>query len=129
MTTLGITEPKGSFRVTYEIITEESASMGDVSERGYVDSWGAPVDESTSSDWDLRDLINRFKGLEDYGDGARVPRWLTVSPGSSFWLDAWWRDLAGNDAVAVDCSIHRPDWITDSSWLRVLKLLGWEWQY
>lgn len=129
MTRLGLTEPKGYFRVTYETITEESAADGDAAERGYVDSWGAPVDEPESSEWSLREIVDRFQGLEDWGDGAPVPRWLTVSPGTSFWLDSWWRDLAGPNAIAVDCAIHRPDWITDASWLRVLRLLGWKWRY
>ena len=130
MTVIGITEPRGSFRVTFETITEESAEIGDAADRGYVDSWGAPVDEPESSEWDLRDLAGRFAGCaETVGDGAPVPRWITVTPGSDFWLDCWWRDLAGGDAIAVDCSIHRPDWITDASWIRVCRMLGWRWRY
>ena len=130
MARLGLTEPRGTFRVTYETITEESAEQGDAAERGWLDSWGAPVDEPESSEWDLRDLVNRFAcNAETYGDGDRIPRWVTVSPGSDFWLDSWWRDLAGEDAIAADCSIHRPEWITDASWLRVCRMLGWRWRY
>jgi hypothetical protein len=129
MTILGITEPRGYFRVTFETITEESAECGDAASRGYVDSWGAPVDEPESSEWDLRDLASRFAGCTAYGDGAPIPRWITVSPESNLWLDPWWRDLAGEDAIAADCSIHRPDWITDGSWLRVCRILGWRWRY
>jgi hypothetical protein len=129
MTRLGLTEPHGYFRVTYETITEESAAEGDAENRGYVDSWGAPVDEPESSEWDLRELVSRFKGYSTYGDGSPIPRWVTISPESNLFLDSWWRDLAGDDAIAADCSVHRPDWITDSSWLRVCKLLGWNWRY
>ena len=126
MVLLGVTEPRGTFRVTYETITEESAEIGDAANRGYVDSWGAPVDEPEASEWDLRDLINHLSGgSEVVGDGSRIPRWITVSPGTDFWLSPWWRDLAGDDAIAVDCSIHRPDWITDASWLRICRMLGW----
>ncbi|NBS69027.1 hypothetical protein EBT31_08950 [bacterium] len=130
MARLGLTEPRGIFRVTFETITAESAELGDAAERGWLDFWGAPVDEPESSEWDLRDLLNRFAGYpETYGDGDRIPRWITVSPGSDFWLDSWWRDLAGADALAVDCSVHRPDWITDASWIRVCRMLGWRWRY
>jgi hypothetical protein len=129
MTILGLTEPRGSFRVTYCAITEDSAACGDFAHHGYVDSWGAPVDEATSSDWDLRDLLARFGGCTAYGDGSRIPRWVTVSPESDFYLSSWWQDLAGEDAIAADCSIHRPDWVTDASWLRVCRLLGWRPRY
>lgn len=130
MTILGLTEPRGTFRVTYETITEESAEHGDAHSLGYIDSWGAPVDEPWASEWDFRDLVDRFGcNSEAYGDGAPVPRWVTVTPGSDFWLDSWWRDLAGDDAIAVSCSIHRPDWVTEASWLRVCRMLGWRWRY
>lgn len=130
MTRLGLTEPRGIFRVTYESITEESAAIGDVASRGYVDSWGAPVDEPEASEWELRDLTDRLGGCGYVaGDGAPIPRWITVTPGTDFWLSPWWRDLAGPDGIAVDCSIHRPDWITDASWLRVCRLLGWQWRW
>jgi hypothetical protein len=129
MTRLGLTEPYGYFRVTYETITEESAAEGDAENRGYVDSWGAPVDEPESSEWDLRELVDRFQGYAVYGDGSQIPRWVTISPESDLFLDSWWRDLAGEDAIAANCSVGRPDWITDSSWLRVCKLLGWNWRY
>jgi hypothetical protein len=129
MTRLGITEPYGHFRVTYETITEESAAEGDAADRGYLDSWGAPVDEPESSVWDLREIIDRFSGYAAYGGGGRIPDWITISPESNLFLDSWWRDVAGEDAIAADCSVHRPDWITDSSWLRVCRMLGWKWRY
>jgi hypothetical protein len=27
--------------------------------------------------------------------------------------------------LGVTAAVHRPDWITDSSWIRVCRLLGW----
>jgi hypothetical protein len=129
MALLGLTEPRGSFRVTYCVITEDSAACGDHAHQGYIDSWGAPVDDATASDWDLRDLLARFEGCAVYGDGAPIPRWVTVSPESDLYLLSWWRDLAGDDAIAADCSVHRPDWVTDASWLRVCRLLGWRPRY
>ena len=125
MAILGTTEPRGTFRVTYETITAESAEHGDAAERGWLDWRGCPCDDAADSMWDLRDIIDRFCGCSAYGDGANVPRWITVSPGSDFYLCSWWRDLAGDDAIAADCSIHRPDWVTDSSWIRVCRMLGW----
>ena len=51
--------------------------------------------------------------------------WLSLDPQSDFWLSPFWRDLAGQDALGVTAAVHRPDWITDASWLRVCRLLGW----
>lgn len=125
MTVIRSTEPRGTFRVTYEAITEESAEHGDAAERGWLAWNGCPVDEYFDSVWDFRDLTDRFAGCSTYGDGSAVPRWVTVTPGTDFYLDPWWRDLAGPEAIAADCSVHRPDWITDASWLRVCRMLGW----
>jgi len=125
MTIIRSTEPKGTFRVTYETITEESAEMGDAAERGYLSWQGTPEDDYAQSVWDLRDLTDKLAGCYAEGDGAAVPRWLSLDPGSDFWLSPFWRDLAGTDALGVSASVHRPDWITASSWLRVCRLLGW----
>ena len=125
MTISRSTEPKGTFRVTYETITEESAEMGDAAERGYLSWQGTPEDDYAQSVWDLRDLTDKLAGCYAEGDGAAVPRWLSLDPGSDFWLSPFWRDLAGTDALGVSASVHRPDWITASSWLRVCRLLGW----
>lgn len=125
MTISGLTEPKGTFRVTYETITEESAEMGDAAERGYLSWQGTPEDDYAQSVWDLRDLTDKLAGCYAEGDGASVPCWLSLDPGSDFWLSPFWRDLAGTDALGVSASVHRPDWITTASWLRVCRVLGW----
>jgi len=129
MTILRTTEPRGTFRVTYETVTAESAEQGDFAESGYLDWLGSPVDQYSDSAWDLRDLTDKLAGCSAEGDGARVPRWITLDPGTDFWLSPFWRDLAGEDALGVTASVHRPDWITDASWIRVCRMLGWSWRY
>jgi hypothetical protein len=123
------TEPRGTFRVTYETVTAESAEQGDCADRGWLDWSGSPVDQYFDSVWDVRDLTEKLAGCYAEGDGDRLPRWITVDPGTDFWLSPFWRDLAGEDALGVTASVHRPDWITDASWLRVCRMLGWSWRY
>jgi hypothetical protein len=124
MTIIRTTEPFGRFRVTYDVITEESASYGDTADRGYLDWQGSPVDEYYESEWDLRDLTDKLSGHYAEGDGARVPRWITIDGETDFWLSSFWKGFAGDDAIGASVSVHRPDWITDASWLRVCRLLG-----
>jgi len=125
MALIRTTEPRGTFRVTYETVTAESAEHGDAAERGWLDWRGCPCDEYHESCWDFRDLTDRLAGCYAEGDGATVPSWITLDPQSDFWLSPFWRDLAGEDALSVTASVHRPDWITDSSWIRVCRMLGW----
>ena len=130
MVLIRLAEPQGSFRCTYETITAESAEHGDAEDRGWLD-WGMhPVDDHAESDWDLRDLLDRLShGAEVSGDGDRIPRWITVTPGSDWWLDSQWSHSADDETIAVSVSVHRPGWITDASWLRVCRLLGWSWRW
>ena len=126
------TEPRGTFRVTYETVTAESAERGDCADYGWLDWSGCPTDNSYGSVWDLRDLRSKLAGYYAEGDGDRIPRRVTVDPGTDFWLSPFWRDLAdlaGEDALGVTASVLRPDWITDASWLRVCRMLGWRWRY
>ena len=129
MALIRTTEPCGTFRVTYETVTAESAAQGDYAYSGWLDWLGSPVDQYFDSVWDLRDLADRLAGCSAEGDGDRVPRWITLDPGTDFWLSSFWRDLAGEDALSVTASVHRPDWITDASWLRVCQVLGWRCRY
>lgn len=128
-TIIRTTEPRGTFRVTYETVTADSAEHGDVAERGWLDWRGYPADDYYDSAWYLRDLTDKLAGCYAEGTGETVPRWISLNPGSDFWLSPFWRDLAGDDALGVTASVHRPDWITNASWLRVCRLLGWRWRY
>lgn len=129
MTIIRTAEPAGTFRVTYETVTAESAEAGDYAEAGYLDWRGCPVDQYSDSNWDLRDLTDKLAGCYAEGSGGPVPSWIVLDPQSDFWLSPFWRDLAGEDALGVTASVHRPGWITDASWIRVCRLLGWRWRY
>ena len=120
------------FRCTYEVVTAESCEHGEAFDRGYLDWQGNAVDRELDSHWDLQDLAR----LSDYrfeGDGDRVPRWVTCEATSDDLFEPQggvWSFLNDtDDAIAGSISIHRPDWCTDASWLRVLKLLGWSYRY
>jgi hypothetical protein len=127
MTIIRTTEPRGTFRVTYETVTAESAECGDAADRGYLAWDGSPADDYWESQWDFRDLVDKLSGHLAEGDGDRVPRWVTVDPQSDWWLSAFWRGIASDpdETLGVTASVHRPDWITDASWLRVCRILGW----
>ncbi len=124
MTIIRTAESYGQFRVTYETATEESAEAGDWEDTGWLDWQFNPVDEYHESNWDFRDLLDKLSGHYAEGDGDTVPRWITIYPESDIWLDPKWRDL-GEDLLSASASIHRPGWITDASWLRVCRLMGW----
>jgi hypothetical protein len=133
MTILRSTEPFGSFRLTAEAISAESCEVGDAAERGWLTSYGELADDYFESSWDLRDLADMFgRGYRPEGDGAAVPRWLTFEASSDDVFgpcDGWsfLSELAcGEEAIGGSISVHRPDWISDGSWLRVCRLLGWK---
>lgn len=125
MTIIRTAEPYGTFRVTYHVVTAASAEQGDYADCGWLDWLGQPVDEYHESAWDLRDLLDKLEGCYAESDGDSVPSWITLDPQSDFWLSSFWRGIGGEDAESVTASVHRPDWITDASWLRVCRLLGW----
>lgn len=126
------------FRCTYEAVFHGDAIHGEASERGYLDWQGNAVDEAHESHWDLQDLA-RLSVYRFEGDGSRVPSWVTCEVDMEDLIRAQgvWSFLAaaqeraeGEEEVIGGCiSIHRPDWCTDASWLRVLKLLGWSYRY
>ena len=119
------------FRATFETITEDSVQAGDAADRGWLEWTGSATDLGIYSHWDLQDLM-RLKGYRFEGDGGKVPGWITcdadqtdVIQQSGVWsfLDSRWLD---SEVIGGSISIHRPDWITDASWLRVCRLLGWK---
>jgi hypothetical protein len=121
-------ETFGTFRVTAATIAADAD--GDYNRQGYISSFATWEDDDVYSDWDFRDLYDRFRGVRFEGDGANVPRWVSSDGNdSSVFLDPFSMGLMDDDDVAIVYSIHRPDWITDSSWLRVLKCLGWKPRY
>lgn len=126
MTIIRTSESFGRFRVTYDVVGE-SDDVADFIDAGYLDWQGNPVDDYIESEWDLRDLTDKLSGHLTEGDGAPVPQWITIDPESGWWLSSFWRNIAGSDAddvLSVRAQVHRPGWITDASWLRVCRLLG-----
>ena len=126
-------EDKG-FQATFDLITAESCEQGGYASCGYLDWLGDAVDNAWDSHWDLQDVLR----LKDYwleGDGSIVPRWIRAESDMSDLIHCArpWAFLAdgpdGEDVIGGTISIHRPDWITDSSWLRVCKMLGWKARY
>tara|TARA_B100001093_G_scaffold519892_1_gene611229 strand:+ start:5385 stop:5807 length:423 start_codon:yes stop_codon:yes gene_type:complete len=137
MTTTKYADCACCFPVTADVITVESAEAGDAEVRGYIDSLGRWDDYferfGTVADedgWQLSTLIEDLSGRRWEGDGASLPRWITTESLNDDLLTRkgdWtvWEPLASvDDALCMMVSIHRPDWITDASWRRVLRLLG-----
>lgn len=132
MTVLRSAEPWGSFRLTAEAISAESCEAGDAAERGWLTCWGDLADEYFDSSWDLRELADLLgRGYRPEGDGSAIPSWLTFEATSDDVLSPCegWAFLSeltcGEEAAGGSISVHRPGWISDGSWLRVCRLLGW----
>ena len=130
MTIIRIAEPQGHFRVTFDSISALSAECGSVQSCGWLDWQGNPVDDYVDSCWDFQDLRDHLSGCHPEGDGGSIPSFASFDPGMDWWLDSFWngiRDHASDpdDLLGVTAYVHRPSWITDSSWLRVLRFLGW----
>lgn len=124
------------FRCTYEVVTVGGLIAGEASDLGYLDWRGNPVDEARDSHWDLQDLA-RLSGYRLEGSGGPVPSWVTcealnddlIKPQGVWAFLETAQQCAGDDEVwGGAVSIHRPDWITDASWLRVLRALGWSYR-
>ena len=117
------------FPVTAQVLTSESCETGDFELCGYCDYWGRWSDEPDC--WDFRSLLEHLPGGRWEGDGSSIPRSVTLECDSDGWLTSIWRELAStvddpDDVLDVSFSVHRPHCITDASWLRVLRHLGWK---
>jgi hypothetical protein len=103
------------FRVTYEVVTPESAERGDVEERGFVipGEWKTPIEEALrekdiSFDMELRDALRLCSPDEDCG------AWFAESDGRE--------DYRTGDIETR--SLHPPRNITGASYGRLRRLLG-----
>jgi hypothetical protein len=114
------------FPVTAEVVTAESCESGDAEQRGYIDSLGNWKDEQDC--WDLRTLLDRLPSGRWEGDGSSVPKWITLECNSDGWLSPLWQDVSADigDVLSVGFSVHQPPQLSDASWLRVCKILGWK---
>jgi len=111
-------------RITYEVITPESAENGDAEERGFIApglfNFRVPVEESLnkedwpdgSLDWDLRaaEIYLGRGGMEDSG------RWFTTtSPEQNF--------RTGADTFY---SLHPSGNTTPASYARLARIFCWK---
>jgi hypothetical protein len=103
------------FRVTYDIVTPESAECGDIEECGFVTpgGWKTPIESSMKepdSDFDmtLREAMRLCSPSENSG------RWWSESDSR----------ICYQTGEHESRSIHPPRNITESSYRRVSRLLG-----
>ena len=130
MTMIRITEPQGHFRVTFDCVSGLSAECDCHQSCGWLDWQGNPVDDYVDSCWDFQDLRDHLAGCHPEGDGGRIPQFVSFNPGTDWWFfqaEDGIRDSVSDpdDLLGVTAYVHRPGWITDASWLRVLRFLGW----
>lgn len=103
------------FRVTYEIVTPESAEHGDAEENGFVmpGEWRDSIDVAmkkpdSAYDITLREAMRLAHPQEDCG--------------------TWWSECDGRQDYRTGAyetrSIHPPENISPSSYRRVTRLLG-----
>ena len=101
-----MTEHPGYFRVTYEIVTHESAEHGEAAERGFM-APGQWRDESEPTQMTLREALRLASPDCDCG------RWFAESDGRE--------DYATGDVETR--SIHPPRSITPASYARVARVI------
>ena len=98
----------GKFRVTYEIVTPDSAEHGDVAERGFMLPGHWRVSSGRNAGLTLREATRLAAPQEDSG--------------------RWWSEVDGRQHYATGAvetrSIHPPRNITPSSYARVSRVLG-----
>ena len=102
---------KNAFTLTYEIVTPESASKGDVAERGYCDEFGWHYAEPVA--------VSLYASLRTLS---------SLEPDCSDWTYARsWREADGREdyrtGAVENRSIHLPDGITPSSRARINRLI------
>jgi hypothetical protein len=102
-----------AFKVTYEIVTPESAEQGDAEERGFI-AQGVTLREALKAVRDTR--TSRVGGVEciecdEYP--IRAPRWVTVQNGMEY-----------ETGACESRSLHIPAHVTDASRRRIARLVG-----
>lgn len=100
------------FNVTFELITEESAEVGEAEETGFI-----------AHDVGLReglDLVRQTEtnqceqtGIEANESPIRAPRWITV-----------YNSPDRKDGITENRSLHIPEHVTDASRRRICRLFG-----
>ena len=119
---------------TADVMTAESAEQCDAAWWGYVDCMGAFWDTPDHACWDLREVLAQMAGRRPEGSGGRCPDWLTFESRNDDHLlrpDNWsaWSSMGHADVIGMTVSVHRPRDITDASWIRICRMLGWQYRY
>lgn len=98
------------FNVTYEIVTQESAEIGDAEERGFL-----------GEDMSFRDAIELFNNERDWThvESDIYPMSATNPP--SWFTDFGEMQFASGETRSV--SLHLPRNITGSSAMRIARLI------
>ena len=98
------------WRVTYEVVTHESAEQGDAEECGFMlpGGWHVPADSGDDVNMSLRDALRLCYPQEDCGG------WLSEVDG----------DTDYQTGAVTTCALHPPRNITDSSYRRLCRLVG-----
>lgn len=118
---------------TADVITAESAEAGDAEIRGYIDCLGRIWDTSDHAVWDLREVLAQMQDRWVEGSGGPCPDWLTFESQNDDHLltpMSWsaWSHMGQAEVIGMTVSVHRPRNITDASWLRICRLLGWRYR-
>lgn len=99
----------GKFRVSFEIVTHESAERGDIAEHGFLlpGEWRESADTGEDVSMSLREAMRLAYPQEDSG--------------------AWWQEVDGRENYATGAreyrAIHPPSNITPESYERVTRIL------
>ena len=97
----------GKFRVSYEVVTPESAEHGDAESRGYVTPGEWRTDDAGEADMTLREAMRLAFPQEDAG--------------------RWWQEVDGRQNYTTGAvesrAINPPANITKASYARVTRLL------
>lgn len=130
---------KTKFRITYEVITEESSLNGDAARRGFLPRTGKiPFNRDNMPKnpvlFTLRDAL-RIKEETDGGESpieadsshlseSSPPRWLTWGTHLSIFTDRRRRAGIRDNVCAVSLSVHFPRELSGASAMRIGRLFG-----
>jgi len=113
-----------SFRLTFEVVTDESAEFGDAARRGFVPrTLNIPrrtYMPKRPAEFGLREAVSFLKDRESAGpvEADSCPLSLSCPPR--------WFTYGGSMRIGerVSVSMHLPDSVTPSSAMRVARLVG-----
>ncbi len=112
---------KKQFLLTYQTVTEESASYGDFAYHGFISRYGN-FDETRNympknpATFTLRDALRIF---QEHGGNIQANEWPLSNPR---WFDSCLEEYGGS----VTIGLHLPDSLTPSTKLRIARYLGLE---